>query len=41
MRADTRLPRVLMTADCVGGVWTYAVDLAGALTRRGASVTSR
>ncbi|MBX9698335.1 MAG: glycosyltransferase, partial [Acetobacteraceae bacterium] len=27
--------RVLMTADAVGGVWTYALDLAGALAARG------
>ncbi len=31
--------RVLMTADAVGGVWTYALDLARGLTGRGASVT--
>jgi glycosyltransferase involved in cell wall biosynthesis len=30
--------RVLMTADTVGGVWTYALDLAAALTRRGVHV---
>lgn len=30
MRAEVR--RVLMTADAVGGVWTYALDLARALT---------
>lgn len=30
--------RVLLTADTVGGVWTYAVELAGELCRRGASV---
>ena len=29
---------VLMTADCVGGVWTYALDLARALSARGVSV---
>jgi glycogen(starch) synthase len=29
---------VLMTADTVGGVFTYAVELAGALARRGVSV---
>ena len=27
--------RVLMTADTVGGVWSYALTLAGALARRG------
>src|SRR4051812_23070336 len=31
--------RVLMTADAVGGVWTYALDLAQALTSRGISTT--
>lgn len=30
---------VLMTADAVGGVWTYAVDLARALGRGGVRVT--
>ncbi len=29
---------VLMTADAVGGVWRYVVDLGGALTKRGAYV---
>jgi len=29
---------VLMTADTVGGVWTYAVELAGGLVRHGARV---
>lgn len=33
------LPRkVLMTADTMGGVWTYAVDLALGLTERGVEV---
>lgn len=33
------LPRkVLMTADTMGGVWTYAVDLAFGLTERGVEV---
>ena len=27
--------RILMTADCVGGVWTYALELAEALGTRG------
>ena len=27
-----------MTADAVGGVWTYSIDLARALCSRGASV---
>jgi glycogen(starch) synthase len=31
-------PRVLMTADTVGGVWTYAVELARALVARGVHV---
>ena len=30
--------RVLMTADAVGGVWTYALDLAEALTAAGMAV---
>ena len=30
---------VLMTADAVGGVWTYALDLGAALLRRGDRVT--
>lgn len=30
--------RVLMTADTVGGVWTYALDLADALAPRGVEV---
>jgi glycogen synthase len=30
---------VLMTADAVGGVWRYAMDLGSALVARGASVT--
>lgn len=32
------MPRVLMTADTVGGVWTYAVGLARELHRRGSQV---
>src|SRR5690349_6315021 len=31
--------RVLMTADAVGGVWTYVLDLSRALTAHGISVT--
>lgn len=31
--------RVLMTADAVGGVWTYALDLTRALARHGVSVS--
>lgn len=30
--------RILMTADTVGGVWTYAIELAQALTGRGTQV---
>jgi glycogen synthase len=33
------MPRVLMTADAVGGVWTYALELARALARHDLSVT--
>jgi glycogen synthase len=31
--------RVLMTADAVGGVWTYAMDLAAGLSERGIATT--
>jgi len=31
--------RLLLTTDTVGGVWTYAIDLARALTLRGVEVT--
>ena len=31
--------RLLMTADAVGGVWTYALDLAGALADHGVETT--
>lgn len=34
----TTKPRVLMTADAVGGVWTYALDLGRELTARGHEV---
>jgi glycogen(starch) synthase len=34
----SRNPRVLITADTVGGVWTYALELAGALESRGLHV---
>lgn len=37
MAAD-RAPRVLMTADTVGGVWTYALELARELDARGVQV---
>ena len=30
-------PAVLMTADAIGGVWTYALDLAGGLAEAGVS----
>ncbi|MCB9554346.1 MAG: glycosyltransferase, partial [Myxococcales bacterium] len=30
--------RILMTADCVGGVWTYTLDLARALCAQGIEV---
>lgn len=33
-----RAPRVLLTADTVGGVWTYAVELARELDARGVRV---
>jgi glycosyltransferase involved in cell wall biosynthesis len=36
--AGKRAPLVLMTADTVGGVWTYAVELARALDARGVRV---
>jgi glycogen(starch) synthase len=35
---DKRRPSVLMTADTVGGVWHYAVELASALGARGVYV---
>lgn len=38
-RWDGQVPsRVLMTADTVGGVWTYAVELAAALEQSGVAV---
>jgi glycogen(starch) synthase len=33
-----RKPRVLLTADTLGGVWTYALELATVLQRRGVTV---
>lgn len=36
--AGEKRPSLLMTADTVGGVWTYAVELAHALTQRGLRV---
>ena len=38
-RGKTRPLRVLMTADTIGGVWTYAVDLARCLGEEGVDVT--
>lgn len=38
MRAPAGPIRVLMTADTVGGVWTYAIDLARALRDEGIEV---
>ena len=38
MNAQGQIERVLMTADPVGGVWTYAIDLSRMLGRRGISV---
>src|SRR5690606_16627647 len=41
---ETMLPmnpmplRILMTTDCVGGVWRYAVDVCSALARQGVQV---
>ncbi|MEG9529428.1 MAG: glycosyltransferase family 4 protein, partial [Hyphomicrobiales bacterium] len=32
-------PHVLMSADAVGGVWQYSLDLASGLVRRGLAVT--
>jgi glycogen(starch) synthase len=36
--AGERQPTVLMTADTVGGVWTYAAELARTLAARGVDV---
>jgi glycogen synthase len=36
--ADRRELRVLMTADTIGGVWTYALELTGELDARGVRV---
>ena len=35
---DNELERVLMTGDTVGGVWTFTLDLAGALAAQGVEV---
>jgi glycosyltransferase involved in cell wall biosynthesis len=37
-RPGSGVQRILMTADTVGGVWAYALTLAGALIRRGVRV---
>lgn len=37
MRGSAR--RVLMTADAVGGVWSYSMDLAEAMAHRGVDIT--
>jgi glycogen synthase len=37
--SSQRVRRVLMTADAVGGVWQYSVDLATALSDRGIETT--
>src|SRR3954447_27023519 len=38
--SSTGIPRrILMTADAVGGVWDYALELTGGLSRRGIRVT--
>lgn len=37
-RAHARPDCVLMTADCIGGVWTYALDLARGLCAEGVHV---
>lgn len=39
MRADAACRRILMTADAVGGVWDYALQLAEGLGARGTEVT--
>ena len=36
---ENPVKRLLMTADAVGGVWTYALDLAGAVQAHGTRVT--
>ena len=38
-RSGTGTPHVLMSADAVGGVWQYSLDLAAGLVRRGLRVT--
>jgi glycogen synthase len=39
MHGEPAVERVLMTADAVGGVWTYAIDLCSALRAHGIAVT--
>ena len=39
MQTRDSVRRILMTADAVGGVWSYSVDLATALRSRGFQVT--
>ena len=36
---SARVTRIFLTADAVGGVWTYAADLARGLAREGCAVT--
>ncbi len=36
---DPARPHILMTADAVGGIWTYALDLSRGLAARGTAVT--
>lgn len=36
---DPARPHLLMTADAVGGIWTYALDLSRGLRARGVNVT--
>ena len=38
IEANPGARRVLMTADTIGGVWTYALELAQALSRHGVEV---
>lgn len=39
MRVSEKMPeKVLMTADTVGGVWTYSMELAAALEKKGVQV---
>ena len=38
MGESSQVRRLLMTADTVGGVWTYALDLSKALSKRGIAV---